>query len=135
MSEVAENRHIDMTYIPDRGFDNMRVTLDLDNVKLEKAEGKAILLKKAYPKALVRYRISSSGKGCHVELVDYVGYLNEEMSYNIRRLMGDHEARTRIDLSRGRNGNIMLPTQVLFNMKVKDGEKFRAGAWRICQRQ
>lgn len=105
----------------------MRVTLDLDNTKLKVAEGKAILLKIAYPKARVMYRVSSLGNGCHILM--YSNEITEVEMYNIRRLMGDHDKRIGIDMSRGNNGNPMLPKQVLFGFKIKDGKLYRVSEW------
>lgn len=105
----------------------MRITLDLDDMKEQKIKGKAVLLKIAYPCSPTRYRVSSKGKGGHVELLN--APVSEELMYNIRFLFGDHDKRIAIDYSRGRNGNPMLPQQVLFDLKIVDGEIKRAGDW------
>lgn len=107
----------------------MRVTLDLDKMRIERVRGKAVLLKRTFPYAEVRYRTSSSGNGGHVEMYERYGLVDLETSYNIRRLLGDHDARIRIDLMRGKNDNPMLPLQVLFDYKVIDGIKKEAGKW------
>jgi hypothetical protein len=108
----------------------MRVTFDLDNIKEHKAEGKAKLLKIAFPLSKVMYRMSSSGKGCHITLYDDFNEINELYMYNIRRLFGDHDLRIKYDLSRGKRDNPMLPLQVLFDFKVVDGETMRATKWK-----
>lgn len=105
-----------------------RVTLDLDSTKIKVAEGKAKLLKIAYIKARVMYRVSSLGKGCHILM--YSDEITEAEMYNIRRLMGDHDMRIHYDLSRGNNGNPSLPKQVLFSHKIVDGIVKRAGEWK-----
>lgn len=106
----------------------MRITLDLDNTKLKVAEGKAKLLKIAFPKSRIMYRVSSLGKGCHVLM--YCDGISEAEMYNIRILMGDHNMRIHYDLSRGNNGNPMLPKQVLFGFKVRGGKIHRVSDWR-----
>lgn len=105
----------------------MRITLDLDNMKEKKIRGKSILLKIAFPFTYTRYRISSKGKGGHVEVLN--APVDEELMYNIRFLFGDHLRRIAIDWSRGRNGKPMLPRQVLFDFKIVDGIKKYAGGW------
>lgn len=104
----------------------MRLTLDLDNTKLSKTEGKAILLKITFPRSFVRYRLSSKGRGGHVEMF---ADISEEESYNIRRIMGDHDMRIHYDLMRGKRDNPMFPTQVLFDFKIVDGKIMRASEW------
>lgn len=106
----------------------MRITLDLDNTKENIIRGKAILLKIAFPDSRVRYRVSSSGTGGHVDV--FGANVNKDTMYNIRVLFGDHERRTMIDASRGVNGRFMLPQQVLFDFKIKDGKVLRAGEWK-----
>lgn len=106
----------------------MRITFDLDNMKEDVVRGKAILLKTAFPECIVRYRVSSSGEGGHIEL--FGADIREEEMYSIRNLFGDHHKRTMIDASRGRNGKVMLPQQVLFDFKIKKGEIKRAGEWK-----
>lgn len=107
----------------------MRLTLDLDNLNISKVESKAKLLKIAFPKSKIQYRISSSGKGGHVELFDNINEIDEELMYNIRRLLGDHDLRINIDLSRGKRNNPNLPKQVLFDFKIKNGIEYRASNW------
>lgn len=105
----------------------MRVTIDLDDTKQEKLKMKADLLKMSYPESDVRYRVSSGGCGGHIEM--YSSEIDESLMYNIRCLLGDHDKRLHIDLSRGNNDNPMLPKQVLFDFKIVKGEIKRAGEW------
>lgn len=106
----------------------MRITLDLDHTNEDTIRGKAVLLKRAFPQSKVRYRISSSGEGGHVEVLD--APVGEEEMYMIRRLFGDHDLRIAIDLSRYKLGKYKLPMQVLFDFKIKDGVVLRAGQWK-----
>lgn len=110
----------------------MRITLDLDNMKEKIIRGKAILLKIAFPECRVRHRISSSGNGGHVEV--FGADVDEYLMYNIRMLFGDHIKRVMIDASRGKDGRFMLPQQVLFDFKIKDGKILRAGEWKEITR-
>ncbi len=106
----------------------MRITFDLDKSKENKIKGKAVLLKMAFPFSDVRYRISSSGNGGHIEIINV--NVSEKDMYNIRHLFGDHDRRIAIDASRGVSGNTKLPQQVLFDFKIVKGEIKRAGKWR-----
>ncbi len=111
----------------------MRITFDLDNMKKDVVRGKAILLKKAFPECRVRYRRSSSGNGGHIEILDV--QVSEKEMYNIRNIIGDHNKRIAIDVSRHIEGNIRLPQQVLFDFKIVDGKIKRAGTWCYVDRK
>lgn len=106
----------------------MRITLDLDHMKESKVKGKAILLKRLFPCSVVRYRVSSSGKGGHVEVLN--APVDEEEMYRLRKMFGDHDLRIAIDLSRYKLGKFKLPKQVLFDFKIKDGVKCYASEWK-----
>lgn len=107
----------------------MILTFDLDHMKEQKIENKAVLLKSIFPYSSIRYRISSSGKGGHI-----LAYIDEELpeneQYNIRYLLGDHPRRICIDASRGKNGKPNFPQQVLFDIKIKKGKILKAGEWK-----
>lgn len=105
----------------------MRITFDLDDTKDEVVKGKAIILKTAFPDSTVRYRRSSSGIGGHIEVIGVD--ISEKEMYNIRSLIGDHDRRIAIDASRGINGNVKMPQQVLFDFKIVNGEIKRSGEW------
>ena len=111
----------------------MRITFDLDDTREDVVRGKAVLLKIAFSDSTVRCRRSSSGNGGHIEVFGVS--VTEKEIYNIRYLIGDHNKRIAIDASRGVNGNIRLPQQVLFDFKIVDGQIKRAGEWIYVNRE
>ena len=91
----------------------MRLTLDWDNISLNKALKRLKKLKKLFPDKQIVFNISSKKKGFHVIVFD--AKISFEKSIELRKKFSDDPKRIKKDLERKKN---KLPCNVLFDKKI-----------------
>jgi len=107
----------------------MRWTLDLDDATEETLGETFGKVREMFGNETeIRYRVSGSGKGYHVEWYSvFDGECPDK--YRIRESLGDDPLRIQIDKKRENSG---LDTNILFDGYWRRGEYFEAGPWRVA---